>query len=46
MNDNNNIAIRVENLGKQYKIGIATETQDTLRDMLTEAVHRHAAPSG
>jgi lipopolysaccharide transport system ATP-binding protein len=31
-----NIAIRVENLSKQYKIGVANSHHDTLRDHLTE----------
>ncbi|RPI24798.1 MAG: ABC transporter ATP-binding protein, partial [Chloroflexota bacterium] len=32
------LAIRVDNLGKQYKIGLATERYRTLRDSLTGAV--------
>src|SRR3990170_1910752 len=32
----NNIAIRVENLGKQYNIGVATERYRTLRDSLSK----------
>jgi lipopolysaccharide transport system ATP-binding protein len=31
-----NIAVRVENLSKQYKIGAAKRSHDTLRDHLTE----------
>src|SRR5262245_12772379 len=33
-----NIAIQVENLSKQYKIGIARQRHDTLRDEITEGV--------
>jgi hypothetical protein len=31
------IAIRVENLGKQYRIGLAPQHYRTLRDTLSEA---------
>src|SRR4030067_1686772 len=34
------IAIRVENLGKQYKIGAQIDRYRTLRDTLVEAVKR------
>ena len=34
------IAIRVENLGKQYKIGVQIDRYRTLRDSLVEAVKR------
>ena len=33
-----NIAIRVEGLSKKYKIGIAKQRQDTLRDEITEGL--------
>lgn len=33
-----NIAIRVEDLSKQYKIGVAKRRQDTLRDEITEGL--------
>src|SRR5262245_35255128 len=33
-----NIAIRVENLSKKYKIGVARQRHDTLRDVITEAL--------
>ncbi len=39
------IAIKVENLSKLYKIGLAKNRHDTLRDQLTHAVRaslRHA----
>jgi len=36
----NDIAIRVENLGKQYKIGAQIDRYRTLRDSLVEAVRR------
>ena len=32
-----NLAIRVEKLSKQYKIGVAKERHDTLRDQLVLA---------
>lgn len=35
-----NIAIRVENLSKQYRIGVLQERPDTLRDLLTSNVQR------
>ena len=34
------VAIRVENLGKQYRIGRAQERYDTLRDALTAGLRR------
>lgn len=33
-------AIRVENLSKQYRIGLAQNRPDTLRDLLTNQVHK------
>ena len=36
----NNIAIRVENLGKQYKIGSEVDRYRTLRDSIAETVKR------
>lgn len=33
-----NIAIRVEGLSKQYKIGLATRRHDTLRDQITDGL--------
>jgi len=36
----NDIAIRVENLGKQYKIGMQIDRYRTLRDSLVDAVKR------
>ncbi len=36
----NDIAIRVENLGKQYKIGTQVDRYRTLRDSLMDAVRR------
>jgi lipopolysaccharide transport system ATP-binding protein len=36
----NNIAIRVENLGKQYKIGSEVDRYRTLRDTIAETVKR------
>ena len=32
------IAIRVENLGKQYRIGLAQQRHDTLRDALMHSL--------
>jgi len=34
------IAIRVENLSKRYRIGLAQERPDTLRDLLMSRLHR------
>lgn len=34
------LAIRVENLSKQYRIGLAQDRPDTLRDLLTNGVRR------
>ena len=34
------LAIRVANLSKQYRIGLAKERPDTLRDLLMSGVHR------
>ena len=36
----NDVAIRVENLSKQYRIGAAKENHDTLRDALVSGAHR------
>ncbi len=36
------IAIRAENIGKRYKIGVQVDRYRTLRDTLVEAVRRPA----
>jgi len=35
-----NLAIRVENISKQYRIGLLQERTDTLRDLVTSRLHR------
>ncbi|MBL6966500.1 MAG: ABC transporter ATP-binding protein, partial [Anaerolineales bacterium] len=49
----NNLAIRVENLGKQYRIGTAPEKYRTLRESIVnvatwpiQRIRRGLAPSG